>query len=82
MATYQPSNCSMYTLLSQQATSIDTTIVCSMLPCCTGKGRGVVATESIAPGQLLLCCEPLGVVTGAQQGQVTACEQADAVQQA
>jgi hypothetical protein len=62
----------MHGTSSQQDTSTDTTVVHSMLLCCTGKGRGVVATESIAPGQLLLCCEPLGVVTGAQQGQVIA----------
>lgn len=29
-----------------------------------GKGRGVVTTADVAPGELLLCCHPLGVVTG------------------
>lgn len=29
-----------------------------------GAGRGVVVTRDVAPGELLLCCHPLAVVTG------------------
>jgi len=30
-----------------------------------GAGRGVVVTRDVQPGELLLCCHPLAVVTGA-----------------